>query len=204
VTLDDLQRAWRRRGAPEGAAESPARELEAARARARELEAMVRRRDRLETLVAFALLPIFSYFALRADGWMVRLGAAILAVSCLAIPLRLRGARRPSPDPGLPVATFLRLQLELVLNQRRLLLTVPLWYLGPLGLGVILFFAGSSASPWLTVLYAALVVASFTWLYRLNRNAVTQELEPRARELRLWIELAGEGDDAKRGKETER
>lgn len=202
MSLDDLQEAWRRSGASEQAGEHLADELESARARARELDAIVRRRDWLETLVALALLPVFSYFALRPGGFIVRLGAAILAVSCLAIPLRLRAARRPTPDPGLPVGEFLRLELELVLKQRRLLLTVPLWYLGPLGLGVILFFAGSSASPWLTALYAALVAVFFARLYRLNRSAVTHELEPRERELRLWIELAG--SDESKAKETKR
>jgi hypothetical protein len=102
------------------------------------------------------------------------------------------------------VADFLRLELELVLKQRRLLLTVPLWYLGPLGLGVILFFAGSGVSAWLTALYAAIVVAFFVALYRLNVSAVNRELEPRERELRLWIELTTEGDEAKARKEAER
>ena len=202
MTLDDLQRAWDRRGAPAAVADAPP-ELAAVRARAGELDAVVRRRDRRETLVALALLPVFSYFALQADGLVVRLGSLILALSCLIIPLRLRAARHKPPDPGLPLATFLRLELELVLQQRRLLLTVPLWYLGPLGVGVILFFAGSGASRGLTVLYAAVVIVFFGWLYRLNRTAVAEELEPRERELRLWIELTGEGGDDRR-KETKR
>jgi hypothetical protein len=203
VTLDDLQGAWRRRGTPEGSTETTARELDAARARAGELERTVRRRDRRETLIALALLPVFTYFALRADGLAVRLGSAILVAALVAIPLRLRAARRRTPDPGLPVAQFLRLELEFVLRQRRLLLTVPLWYLGPLVVGVILFYAGASTSPWRTVLYGAVVLAFAAWIYRLNRRAVRQELEPRERELRLWIELAGGEDDPSRRKEEE-
>jgi hypothetical protein len=199
VTLDDLREAWRRRGAdggPEAAGPDPAGELAAVRERAHRLEAAVRRRDRIETLVALALLPVFSVFALRGGTVTGRLGATILAVACLFIPLRLRAARRHPPDPGLPVATFLRLELDLVLRQRRLLLTVPFWYLGPLALGVILFFAGGRAGPWLTAIYAVAVVLFFAWLYRLNRNAVTSELDPRERELRLWVRLTDEGGEA--------
>ena len=205
MSLDDLQNAWERRGNREDTANGE-RELHRVKERARELDAVVRRRDRLETAVALALLPIFSYFALAADGFLVRLGAVILAVACLAIPLRLWAARRPPPDPGLPVASYLRLELDLVLQQRRLLLTVPLWYLGPLGLGVVLFFAGTGAAPWLTVLYATVVVVFFGWLYRLNRAAVTEQLEPRERELRLWIQVTDEAGGERHdgmGKDTD-
>jgi hypothetical protein len=124
-----------------------------------------------------------------------RAGAAIVAISCLWIPLVLRRARHRAVDHGQPVAAFLRLELDFVLRQRRLLLTVPWWYLGPLGIGVILFFAGASPSPWLTAAYAAVVVAFFYALYRLNRRAVEGELEPRERELRLWISVAAEDED---------
>jgi hypothetical protein len=202
MTLEDLRRAWGRGGGAGAPESDPAGELRAVRARARELEDVVRRRDRRETLVALALLPIFTYFAFQAAGGVTRLGAVILAVSCLAIPLRLRAARRVAVDPSLPVAEFLRLELDLVLRQRRLLLTVPLWYLGPLGVGVILFFAGASRSPWLTALYAAVVIAFFLWLWRLNRTAVVQDLEPREKDLRLWIQLTtDDGDAADKDKE---
>ena len=188
--IDDLKDAWRRRLAEGG--EEPSRELARVRERARALEAVVRRRDWLESGVALAVLPVFTYFALRAGDAVTRVGSAVLALSCVLIPLRLRAARRRPPDPSLPVATFLRLQLDLVVSQRRLLLTVPLWYLAPLGVGVVLFFAGGSPSPWLTGAYVVIVAVFFHRLYRLNRDAVTSELEPRERELRLWIELVDE------------
>jgi hypothetical protein len=68
--------------------------------------------------------------------------------------------------------------------------------------GVILFFAGASRSPWLTALYAAVVIAFFLWLWRLNRTAVVQDLEPREKDLRLWIQLTtDDGDAADKDKE---
>jgi hypothetical protein len=195
VTIDDLAPAWRRRAEPDFGAQ-PAPELAAIRARARQLDVTVRRRDRIETLVALSLLPIFGTFAARADGVLVRAGAAIVAISCLWIPLVLRRARRRALDHRQPGAAFLRLELDFVLRQRRLLLTVPWWYLGPLGIGVILFFAGASPSPWLTAVYAAVVVAFYFALYRLNRRAVESNLEPWAHELRLWIAFGGEDEGA--------
>jgi hypothetical protein len=188
--IDDLKDAWRRRLAEGG--QEPSRELARVRERAGALEAGVRRRDWIESGVALALLPVFAYFAVRAGDPVSRVGAAVVTLSCLLIPLRLRAARRRTPDPSLPVATFLRLQLDLVVSQRRLLLTVPLWYLAPLGVGVVLFVAGASPSPWLTAIYGAIVGVFLYRLYRLNRDAVTAQLEPRERELRLWIELVDE------------
>ena len=196
MTFDDLGAAWRRQGGGAASGSQLARELAAVKTRARELEVVVRRRDRIETAVSLLLLPIFGFFALRDGSLLVRAGSAIVALSCIAIPLVLRSARRRGGDLGQPVASFLQVELELVLRQRRLLLSVPFWYLGPLGVGVILFFAGASPSLWITAAYAAVVVVFFVALYRLNRRAVASELDPRASELRLWIELAkGEADE---------
>ena len=184
--MDNLKRAWRQIP-PATPPRDPRQALASVRERARQLDATVRRRDRVETLTALALLPVFAYFALQAEAPLVRLGAAVVAAACILIPVRLRGARHAAPDAGLPVAAFLRRELEVVESQRRLLLTVPVWYLGPLGVGVILFFAGAVASIWWTLLYTTIVIATFGWLYRLNRRAVTSELDPRADELRTWI-----------------
>jgi hypothetical protein len=191
VSLERLRTAWDRRLPPTLPPDDAVRELERVRARAREFEAAVTRRDRIEAFCALLLLPIFAWFAVHAAHPLSRLGSVVLVVACLLIPLRLRLARGRSPDPSLPVASFLRLQLRLATSQRRLLLTVALWYLLPLGVGVVLFVAG--AVPWWwAAAYAALVVAFFAYLYRLNRAVVRVEVEPRERELRLWIELLEE------------
>jgi hypothetical protein len=189
VKFEDLGRTWQQREAGAPLPTEPDRQLAAVRESARALERTVRRRDLLETLVALLLLPVFAYFAVRSGNPISRLGAAIIAVSCVAIPLILRRARRRAPDLGLPVGDFLRLELAFVARQRRLLLTVPLWYLTPLGLGAVLFFAGASPSHWLTAAYAAGVVIFSAVVWWLNRRAVTVELEPRERELHLWIQL---------------
>jgi hypothetical protein len=191
MSLEDLEAAWGRRLADVGPAGDTLRELERVRKRARQLEAVVRRRDRIETVCALALVPVFGYFALHAAAPLSRLGSAVLAVACALIPVRLRLARKRAPDPSLPVATFLRRHLELAGRQRRLLSSIAVWYLAPLGIGVVLFVAGT-APLWWTAAYALLVGVFFAYLYRANRAAVRVEIEPRERELRLWLGLIGE------------
>lgn len=189
MTIDDLKGAWLH---VEARGDAPARELDAVKERVRRLDAVVRRRDRIETLVALSLLPIFGYFAFGAPRPLARAGAAIVALACLLTPLCLRWARRRAPDPGVPLQRFLELELEFVVRQRRLLLSVPLWYLGPLGVGVVLFFAGGSAPVWLTAVYGVGVLAFFVYLYRLNRAAVLAEIAPRERELRALLQIGRE------------
>lgn len=189
MTIDDLKGAWVRL---EARTQEPVRDLDAVKERVRRLDRLARRRDRNETLAALLLLPIFGYFAMNAARPLARVGAAIVALSCLVIPLCLRWARRRAPDPGVPLDRFLELELEFVVRQRRLLLSVPLWYLGPLGLGVVLFFAGAGAPAWLTAAYAGVVLVFFVFLYRLNRAAVLEEVAPRERELRATIQIGRE------------
>ncbi len=185
MDLDRVGEVWRREagGAPAG---SPAEEIEAVRARASELEWIVRRRDRLETGVSLAILPVFAWVAIETPHALSAVGAAILALTCAFIPIRLRMARRRGPDPALPVVLALQAELSRVRAQQRLLGDVAWWYLTPLGTGVILFMAGAAVSPLYKTGFAATVVALYGWL--LYRNlAVRRDLQPLARELEDWL-----------------
>jgi hypothetical protein len=186
MDLDRLRDGWRQEG--DGTMRRPEQEeLAMIRARALELDRIVRRRDRLETAVALLLLPLFAWLSVVGRFELSRLGAALIAISCVIIPLRLKWARRAPPDPGQPTTRVLEQELARVRAQQRLLGSVLWWYLAPLGVGVVLFVAGASPSPWLTGAYAALVAAFFAWLWRLNRRAVRDELTPRARELETLL-----------------
>lgn len=186
MNFDQLGEVWRREagGAPP---RSPAEELAAVRGRAAELARVVRRRDRLETGVSLAMLPFFAWKAATAQHPLSALGAAIIAAACVLIPIRLRLARGRAADPGLPVALALRAELARVRAQERLLGSVAWWYVGPLGLGLLLSTAGSSAPPLSRAAYAAGVVALSGWVLHLNRRAARDELRPVAEEMESWL-----------------
>jgi hypothetical protein len=137
--------------------------------------------------VALALLPIFAWVAWATPHPVSAVGAAIVALACVVIPVRLRLARRHRPDPGLALAQSLRAELDRIRTQERLLGSVAWWYLAPLGAGVILFMAGAPVAPLFKVGYAAVVVAFFGWHLRLNLQAVRSDLRPVARELESWL-----------------
>ncbi|MGH7445333.1 MAG: hypothetical protein ACREKM_10670 [Longimicrobiales bacterium] len=192
MEFDEMVEAWRRQPTP---ATDPAQELRAVRARAADLARTVRRRDWIETGIALVLLPLFAWQAARGPTLLASIGAAIIAVACILIPLRLRHARGRSPDPTLPVLDALRAELQRVRAQERLLGTVAWWYFGPLGIGVILFVGGSSASAAFRIGYAVVVVLLYGGLLHLNLRAVRDIYGPLARELETWIaDIEGDTD----------
>jgi hypothetical protein len=180
VEFEDLPALWRSRrdaGVPAGL---PDQIVE----RSRKLEATVRRRDRLETAVALAIAPFFAAVVVLGTSTVGRIGAALLALSCLWIPLWLARARRrfrPAPR-DLSLRAFLSEERGRLLDQRHLLRTILWWYLLPLGIGVVLLF-GSRSSALATAVYAAVVAALYWGIHRLNQRAVATELEPRLAEV---------------------
>jgi hypothetical protein len=186
MSLDHLRESWRREAlSPPG--RKPAEELAAVTERAADLDRAVRRRDRIETAVALALVPIFGWVAWATPHPVSAVGAAIVALASVVIPVRLRLARRRQPVPGLPLAQSLRAELDRIRAQERLLGSVAWWYLAPLGAGVILFMAGAPVAPLFKVGYAAVVVLFFGRLLWLNLEAVRRDLRPVARELESWL-----------------
>jgi hypothetical protein len=187
MMFEDLPALWRSRHA-EMDTPSPEQVLRRVEERSRRLEGIVRRRDRLETAVALAIAPFFAAVVVLALHPLTRIGAAILTVSCLAIPLRLASSRRAF-GPGRAdrtTAEFLRDERERVLAQKRLLRTVLWWYLLPLGIGVVLLFGGMRPLADAT-LYAVAVVILYGAIYVLNQRAVATELDPRLAELETLL-----------------
>lgn len=185
MNFDELETVWR--GGDDGRSAEEAQAIESARARAEQIDRAVRRRDWLETLIALAMAPLFGWMALNSASWTSTLGAWIVTAACLLIPVRLRLARRATPDRGLPVARAVEAELAAIRAQQRLLGSVAWWYLTPLGAGVILFFSGAPVSTWTKVAYAAAVVGIYVWMLRLNLHAVRAKLDPVARELEHWL-----------------
>lgn len=184
MEFDDMVEAWRRQATP---ATDPAQELRAVRARAADIARTVRRRDWMETGIALVLLPVFAWWAVRGPTLISSIGAAIIAIACIVIPLRLRRARGREPDPTAPVLDALRAELRRVHAQERLLGTAAWWYFGPLAIGVILLVGGTSTPAALRIGYAIVVVLISAGLVHLNLRAVRDIYRPAARELEQWI-----------------
>jgi len=146
------------------------------------LDLTIRMRDGMEAIVGVVLLPGFAWVAYATPHTLSRIGAILIAVCCVVIPLRMRAARRPAPDPGLPLIETVRLERDRVRAQQRLLRTSTWWYAAPLFVGVSLFMIGP-LPPGIGLLAVAFAAAVFAWLVRRNNLVLRLELDPWAREL---------------------
>ncbi len=158
----------------------------------RALWRIIRRRDLGETLVGLVLLPVFGVWALTAgakDRWVEAAFAGLLVVSISYIIVRLSRARKqiPTPDPGASVREFLQAELAAVQTQSRLLRNVGLWYLAPLGVGVIGLVASSRGFDGFSLLYALFVIALYVGIAWLNRTALALKVDPVRTEIELQL-----------------
>jgi hypothetical protein len=177
MSLDDLSRRWREH-APGPTAPAIGERIVAVRARATELERLVRLRDRTETVTALLMLPLFGWLAFRVPHPAAQAGAALIALGCVLVPMRLRAARARPMDPGTPVYAALREERTRLHAQLRLLRSVGWWYLAPLFVGVILFLAGARASLTVRLLLIAVTIVAGIALLALNRRTAQRELAP--------------------------
>lgn len=187
MEFEQLGGVWRSRAA-EPTQETSGELARRIRLRAEQLDLVVRRRDSIETWCALLVCPIFAWVSVVGRFPISRVGAGIIALACLFIPLWLRRARRPIPNPSLPLTEALGLEQLRVSNQVRLLRSVLWWYLIPLGAGVVLFLAGPLGSPRWIALEILAVAAFYGWIYKLNQRAVRVELLPRLRELEAALD----------------
>jgi hypothetical protein len=151
------------------------------------LDRAVRRRDRIETVTALAMAPVFGVVAMWVPSRVSAVGAVVLAVACLFIPVWLRRARHAPPDPGLPVAARLAVEAVRLRAQTHLLQTVGWWYLLPLAVGAILVVVGGPIALAVKLLYVVVVLGFSGTLLVLNRRAATRHLAPIIQELERWV-----------------
>ncbi len=193
MEFEQLPSLWQKDA---GESAVPAAVLASVEDRARRLARDVRRRDLVESGLALIIAPFFGACVFLGAHPVARIGAAILTVSCLLIPLRLRAARRrfePAPREG-SLRAFLLAERERVRAQAQLLRSVLWWYLLPLGLGVVLLFGGGTRSFALSLGYALLVIAFYAWIYRLNQGVVARELDPRRDQLDTLLAALDQDD----------
>jgi hypothetical protein len=144
------------------------------------LERLVKRRDRSETTIAIAMIVFFGWLVVKVPFPVSKIGAAIIAGSCILIIYKLKRARKVTiqADPSQDVTSYLKVSLEKVQKQAHLLRTVLYWYFLPLYAGVISFYLPFSASVTAKLIYGIFVTALYGFLYVLNRRAFRRFLMP--------------------------
>jgi MFS family permease len=137
---DDFQRLWQSQETPKTEKNMQTLMNEATR-----FQSTVKRRNAAEYLAGAFVMMCFSVLALGDGHVVTRAGALLLAIGTgvMIANIRLRG-RASDESPPIHVATS-----DLVAWHRRelrrqlvLLRNVPLWYVGPIVPGVLVFIVG--------------------------------------------------------------
>ncbi|WP_412069619.1 hypothetical protein [Rubrivirga sp. IMCC43871] len=193
TTFDALQAVWQTADAPAPTVGADA--LAEARDEADRFDRTLRWRDRREYAGAIFVAVMFGRGFPSADG-LDRVGIvlAVLGAAFVCVWMWRAQRRRPPVAPGAPTAEALRVALERVEIQIRLLRTVAWWYLLPLMIGPVLMGVGglvfelvtgpalAPARAGLVLLFGAFVLALMGGLlggvYWLNQRAVARDLLP--------------------------
>jgi hypothetical protein len=186
MDFNEVGPVWRREGTGEYV-RTRVEELSAARARSAKIDHKVRRRDRLEISLSLIMLPFFAWYAVVVPSALSSLGAGIIAVGLVIIPLRLRMARRSALDTSLPVTAVLAAEVSRLRAQERLLRSVAWWYFAPLLGGASLVVYGQPVPLPSKVLFTLLVLAFGGFGVFINLRSVRLQLRPVRGELESWL-----------------
>jgi hypothetical protein len=143
------------------------------------LHRTVQRRDRLETGCAVAGMILFACLAGALRGALVRIGAAVVVAGLgLVIAQLHRAHSRDRASAFLSVRDYCMADMASVDAQVALLNSVAWWYLGPVIVGVNLFFAGLAGMNLKSLAYLVLTLVVAARIYRINRRGARQCLQP--------------------------
>ena len=157
------------------------------------------RRDLLESGIAITMIFFFGFAFTQVPTVMSKSGCVVIIAGLLVIIYRLRRNRHTedTTDSTLPLDQFCRIESERLAQEARLLRTVPLWYIAPCLIGANLMFFGVAGLSTTSAIYLAATSLFCFWVYRANRKAAIQTIEPLKEEVNaLLSELEAENDSA--------
>ncbi len=190
MNLHDFEAVWKRQELPRGA-EADLATLHATFAtKNRKLAATLLVRDLAEASagVVGALAFAFIWWKHGRAGWPIGVAIVlVLGVTGFFVRERIRAhGRRLGADA--PLLTKLEADLTELRHQRRLLLAIWRWYLGPIGAAVaIVTLTIAHSRPYVDGIFlggyftfSGLLFWAIAWM---NRRAVRKQLDPRIAEL---------------------
>ena len=193
---DDLKPAWKVESSQTRLTTDPERLIEDLRLKQECFRSAIFWRDVREVGVCLLLVPLWIYLGIRnALPWSWYLAVpAMLWIAGFMLVDRLRHNRRQS-GPGEPLRQGVESSLAQVDHQIWLLRNVLWWYLLPIALAMLAFFAQVTwqerSGGWLAALAALFVIiieaTVLAGVYWVNQHAVRAVLEPRRLELETML-----------------
>lgn len=205
MNWNDWEMIWKRQELPKGEAADLAVVRENFDHKSRQLARNLWLRDWLEAGAGVAVLVFLAAIWWRQgwSGWPVGVAMALIAgVTGFFVRERFR-AKKGQPMSDAPLLVRLEADIAELQRQRRLLGSVASWYLGPIGVAIVLVAVNLShrvpawnpaGSSLFLGGYLLLVAGLLGLIWRVNRRAVRERVDPRLVELeKLRDELKSSG-----------
>ncbi len=173
--------------------ERPAIDPEVIESRAADFERTVRRRNALEWVASAIVIVLFGRDAINASTTAELMGNWLVVAAAIgvALYLYLKGRLSVEIDPTSDTRTYVEAHARALDAQARLLASVPLWYLGPLSVGMIVLMVGRMPTDgrpmivWSVVV--SLIVLVFAGIWWLNHRGA-RKLRDEAAALRAELD----------------
>lgn len=172
-------------------------QLAAMKARMQGFDQTITRRDYGEVIACVFIVGWFGASLLaRNNSLLTQAGCVVLIISAIFIAWKLIVSKRrlPKAEPNAPIFDAVKVELQKVENQIRLLKSVVWWYLLPLFVGVIMFNWGGAGSVASKIAYFVVVLVVYAFIYWLNQHAVKKNLLPLQQELTSLLHAAEAGE----------
>lgn len=201
---DELKQIWQQQPLRTPDA-SPQQLVAAMQKHASQFRHIIEARDIRELVACAVVVVIFGIFFFNHGSQVSRLGDLIVIGSAIFIAWKLIATRRehrPAP-PGATTIESLRVELESVRAQSRLLGSVLWWYLLPGFIGLVISTwgglpvndPGAMRVMIPTYIVMTLVFIAVDWfVYRLNQRAVATQLRPLEEQLEAMLRSAETGE----------
>jgi Flp pilus assembly protein TadB len=144
------------------------------------MERLIKRRNRLEIFLAISMMPLFGWWLVVVPLLLVKIGAAIILLSCVLVIFRLTYAGKINikVDTTSEIKLHLLVSLQRTRQEIRLHNTVLWWYLLPFFIGIICFFYAYLVTLLSKGIYTIIVAALYSYIYYLNKKVVKRKLKP--------------------------
>lgn len=197
----DLQAAWQEPEAPE----SPTTENDVISAKDKNMlvhelhlmkskqSSMIRRRDLVENLAAVFVIIFFGRWAISVPDRAQQVGATVVVLGAVVVIAVMWFGRRlfKEADMAATPREACALQLQAVERQQRMLRWVPVWYIGPVGVGVVCIAFATMEGMGL-VCYLIFCAILFIGIAYMNARAATKTLQPEIEKLSEMLRDLGQ------------
>ena len=143
--LDELSELWLHQAGERSA--DMQHLLTVVEGRASDLERKISRRNWRESVAGIASAGFCSWLVWWDDFWLVKAGAAIMALGSLWVVIYLRRYGRAKADPSLEqsLVAYTDALLKQYDHQIQVLIGAKYWYILPMYIGMMVFIAGMTA-----------------------------------------------------------